>query len=134
MRVSIRRTLRIGDLSGTPVEDLGVVPDELHRMTRNDVLADNVDLLNRAGELLAALPVRKLDATATLSETGRLRLKLEVASLDRVDVFVDGRPRDSVDVTDGSATVSISGAADAKVVRLEGYEGGTLVAARNLEL
>jgi C-terminal processing protease CtpA/Prc len=28
MRVSIRRTLRVGARSGTPVEDLGVVPDE----------------------------------------------------------------------------------------------------------
>jgi hypothetical protein len=134
MRVSIRRTLRVGDLAGTPVEDLGVVPDHLHRMTREDVLSDNVDLLNRAGERLAGLPVRKLDAAATVSETGRLRLKLEVAGVDRVDVFVDGRPRDSVDVTGGSATANLSGMAGAKVVRLEGYEAGSLVAARNLEL
>jgi hypothetical protein len=134
MRVSIRRTLRVGDLAGTPVEDLGVVPDHLHRLTREDVLSDNVDLLNSAGELLAALPVRKLDASATVSETGRLRVKLDVAGIDRVDVFVDGRPRDSVDVSGGSATVNISGAADAKAVRLEGYEAGSLVAARNLEL
>jgi Peptidase family S41 len=134
MRVSIRRTLRVGDLAGTPVEDLGVVPDHLHRLTREDVLTDNVDLLNRVGELLAALPVRKLDASTTVSETGRLRVKLDVAAVDRVDVFVDGRPRDSVDVSGGATTVNISGAADAKVVRLEGYEAGSLVAARNLEL
>jgi Peptidase family S41 len=134
MRVSIRRTLRVGDLAGTPVEDLGVVPDHLHRLTREDLLTDNVDLLNRVGELLAALPVRKLDASTTVSETGRLRVKLDVAAVDRVDVFVDGRPRDSVDVSGGATTVNISGAADAKVVRLEGYEAGSLVAARNLEL
>ena len=38
MRVSIRRTLRVGVEGGTPVEDLGVTPDVRHRMTRDDVL------------------------------------------------------------------------------------------------
>jgi hypothetical protein len=134
MRVSIRRTLRVGALAGTPVEDLGVVPDELHRMTRDDVLNGNVDLLNRAGELVAAQPVRRLDGTATLSDTGRLRVKLEVAEVDRVDVFVDGRPRASADVAGGSATVTVSGVSGATTVRLDGYAGGELVAARTLEL
>ncbi len=32
MRVSIRRTLRVGEQAGTPVEDLGVVPDFLHNI------------------------------------------------------------------------------------------------------
>ena len=50
MRVSIRRTLRVGAEGGTPVEDLGVVPDERHFMTRDDIMEGNVDLLNRAGE------------------------------------------------------------------------------------
>ena len=34
MRVAIRRTLRVGALSGTPVEDLGVTPTRGTRMTR----------------------------------------------------------------------------------------------------
>jgi hypothetical protein len=45
MRVSIRRTLRVGRRAGTPVEDLGVIPTERHFMTRNDVLNNNVDLI-----------------------------------------------------------------------------------------
>ncbi len=49
MRVAIRRGLRVGALSGTPVEDLGVTPTVQHAMTRNDVLHGNVDLLDRAG-------------------------------------------------------------------------------------
>jgi hypothetical protein len=134
MRVSIRRTLRVAALAGTPVEDLGVVPDELHRMTRDDVLGGNVDLLNRAGELLAALPRRRLDATATLSGTGRLRLKIDASGVDRVDVFVDGRPRASTDVSGGAATVTVSGVAGATAVRLEGYADGRLAAARALQL
>ncbi|MFF3448617.1 S41 family peptidase [Streptomyces sp. NPDC002667] len=54
MRVAVRRTLRVGARSGTPVEDLGVVPDKIHRMTRRDLLEGNTDLLNRAGRMLAA--------------------------------------------------------------------------------
>jgi hypothetical protein len=63
MRVAIRRTLRVGRRAGAPVEDLGVIPDERHDLTRNDVLKGNVDLINRAGKLLAAKPVRQLPPT-----------------------------------------------------------------------
>jgi C-terminal processing protease CtpA/Prc len=42
MRVAIRRTLRVGELSGTPVEDLGVRPDAIHALTRDDLLQGNV--------------------------------------------------------------------------------------------
>jgi hypothetical protein len=49
-------------------------------------------------------------------------------------VFVDGRPRASADVAGGSATVTVSGVSGATTVRLDGYAGGELVAARTLEL
>ena len=49
MRVAIRRTLRVGGLAGTPVEDLGVrarrpAPDD-----QDDVLGGNKDLLDTPG-------------------------------------------------------------------------------------
>lgn len=54
MRVSIRRSTRVGrETIGLPVEGLGVEPDEIHRMTLNDLLNQNVDLIAHAGELLA---------------------------------------------------------------------------------
>jgi DNA/RNA endonuclease G (NUC1) len=53
MRVAIRRTLRIGPQAGTEIEDLGVEPNLPHRMTRNDLLRNDVDLLNAAAELLS---------------------------------------------------------------------------------
>lgn len=128
MRVSIRRTVRVGALAGTPVEDLGVVPDIGHRMTRDDVLHDNTDLLARAGEVLAALPSFRLDATRD-GATLRLRTK----GLDRVDVFVAGRPRASADVSDGDTSVSVTPAPGPRgTVRIEGYAAGILAAARTL--
>lgn len=132
MRVSIRRTLRVGKAAGTPVEDLGVMPDHRHRMTKRDVLEGNVDLLNRAGELLAEMQVRRLTAKATLSG-GTLKVTIEADGVDRVDVYVDGRPRASKDIG-ASTTVTLSGMQGAQAVRIEGYDAGQLVACRTVEI
>jgi hypothetical protein len=131
MRVSIRRTLRVGPLAGTPVEDLGVQPNIRHRLTRNDVLSGNVDLLERAGQVLAAATSRQLSATAT-RVGGTLTVQLQVTNIDRADIFVDGRPRASVDIAGGTASVTVEGVPGATRVRIEGYAAGNLVAARTL--
>jgi hypothetical protein len=133
MRVSIRRTLRVGAQSGTPLEDLGVVPNVRHRMTRDDLLAGNKDLLDRAGALLAGMPVRRLDIAAVL-DAGDLRVDLTVANVDRADVYVDGRPRASVDTPTSDASVTVPGVGQATVVRAEGFADGKLVAARTVAL
>ncbi|MGP4004204.1 S41 family peptidase [Streptomyces sp. 8N706] len=114
MRVSIRRTLRVGARSGTPVEDLGVIPDQRHRMTRQDVLQDNEDLLARAGELLKNQPLHALTVTGAARQDGGLRLTLETSNVDRLDLYVDQRPRTSVDVTDGHAEVMVQGVTDGR--------------------
>lgn len=134
MRVSIRRTLRVGALAGTPVEDLGVRADVRHDMTRRDVLDANVDLLDAAGAVLAGRPRRRLDLTAATDGAGVLTLQLTLAGIDRLDVYVDGRPRCSVDVTDGATSVPVSDAAGASVVQAQGFGAGELVAARTLPL
>jgi hypothetical protein len=134
MRVAIRRTLRVGKLAGTPVEDLGVRSDVRHDMTRLDVLENNVDLLDAAGALLAHLPIRLLRLAPTRADDGTLTLQLTTAGLDRVDVYVDGRPRGSSDVTDGDVTLSFPGEAAAVTVQVEGFAGGALVAARTQPL
>ena len=51
MRVAIRRTTRVGDNAGLPLEDLGVQPDAIHRMTRDVVLDGNRDLIAAAAVL-----------------------------------------------------------------------------------
>ena len=52
MRFAIRRTTRVRENAGVPLEDLGVEPDSIHRMTRNDLLNDNEDLIAAAADLL----------------------------------------------------------------------------------
>ncbi|ANZ42285.1 peptidase S41 [Lentzea guizhouensis] len=125
MRVSIRRTLRVGKLAGTPVEDLGVRPTHRHQLTRADLLEGNVDLLNRAAELLAEQPVRRL-GVAVAGTT----VSLDTVNLDRVDVYVDGRPATSLDVADGAHTVTLT--TSGAEVRVEGFADGRLVAARKV--
>jgi hypothetical protein len=129
MRVSIRRSLRVGELAGTPLEDLGIVPDHRYELTRRDVLEGNLDLFDAAGELLAAMPVRALRLTSSL-DGGTLTLQATTKGIQRLDVYVDGRPRASADVADGGSTVTVTGVAGAAVVHVEGYTGGELVAAR----
>jgi hypothetical protein len=130
MRVSIRRTLRVGALAGTPVEDLGVRPDHRHELTERDVLEGNVDLLDAAGALLAGRPVRRVHLTASVAADGTLALQLDLKGLDRIDVYVDGRPRGSTDVGEGPRLLTVPSVGGAQVVQVQGFAAGELVAAR----
>jgi hypothetical protein len=58
MTTELRRSARVGMHSGAEVEDFGVRPDVLYRMTRKDLLKANADLLEYAAGLVGALRVR----------------------------------------------------------------------------
>ena len=51
--------------------------------------------------------------------------------MDRVDVYVDGRPRGSSDVTDGATTLTFAGVGAATTVQVQGFASGELVAAQD---
>ncbi|MET7281463.1 S41 family peptidase [Kribbella sp. NPDC005582] len=129
LRVAIRRTLRVGELAGTPVEDLGIQPSELHRMTRADLLDGNVDLLARAGALLAAMPTRRLDVATALAGT-TLTVTLTVSGADRADLYLDDRPISSEDLSAAPLTITILDAAAGQQLRTDAYQDGSLVASR----
>lgn len=134
MRVAIRRTLRVGANSGTPVEDLGITPDELHRMTRRDLLEGNADLLEQAGRILKGLTPHAISITDATHAGDALQLKVKAVNIDRLDVYVDQRPRASVDLADGQADVTVLDAAAAHSARVEGFADGVLVAIRTEQL
>jgi hypothetical protein len=100
MRVSVRRTTRVEALEGTPLEDLGVEPDVRYHMTREDVLSGNRDLFERAGGLLKELPIHRVAFEVEMMAEGDLKLTVHASNVDRVDVYVDGRPVDSFDIVD----------------------------------
>ncbi len=130
MRVSIRRTLRVRDRAGEPVEEFGVIPDERHFMTRNDLLNSNADLLDRAGNLLADETVRQLDVEQS-RDGDELVLSLTTRGIERIDVYDDGRPVGSVDIEEGETDLTVE-AEPGSDLRLEGFEGSVLVASRKL--
>jgi hypothetical protein len=110
MRVALRRMTRNGGRSGVPIEDLGVVPDKRHYMTKDDVLHHNVDLIAHAAEILASqLTTQSLE----LIPNGIVPISsftIKSTNVDRLDLFIDGRPVLSQDVTNSNthATTTIT--------------------------
>jgi hypothetical protein len=130
LRTSIRRTLRIGALAGSPVEDLGVRPDKVHRMTRHDVLRGNVDLLAAAGAILAEMPVRRLEVAVLDGAPDETTVDLSVSGIDRIDLYLESRPRISQDVSDGDVQLTITDTVPGQRLHISGFSDGELVATR----
>ena len=129
MRVALRRCLRVGTRMGQPVEDLGVVPDTVHDLTKRDLLEENADLMAAAGALLAQRQPRLLRLTSTAAGTGKRKLTVTTGSVASIDVYVNGRPVATTATVDGNTQITILAAAG-DTIRIEGYDtAGTLVAA-----
>jgi len=129
-RVAIRRTTRVGRNAGAVLEDLGVVPDQVHALTERDVMSDNEDLIIAAAGLLKTRKPRALQATIT-RDRGGAQVTVTAENVDRVDAFVAKRPVGSFDVKDDTCTFRLE-PRPPKGARLDltGYEAGQLVAAR----
>ncbi|GAB5406847.1 MAG: hypothetical protein Aurels2KO_50780 [Aureliella sp.] len=124
MRVSIRRTIRVGASNGTVLEDFGVVPDILHPMTRDDLLNENADLIARAAEILIEQPTRLLRAVVSDQDDDQVVLTIETKGVDRIDIFDGSRPLGSIDIDeDGSMEVTL-GSDSFEGLRLLGFEDG----------
>jgi Peptidase family S41 len=134
MRVAFRRTTRVGARTGDTLEDLGVVSNRIHKMTKRDLLESNVDLIAEAAQVLSTLPHRAFVVEET-PHAGGIDLKVRTKGLDRLDVLVDGRPRNTLDIEDGEHSVSVALAeAGQHAVELRGFDAGELAAARKLQV
>lgn len=137
MRVSMRRSLRVGLRAGTPVEELGVAPDpgHRHRMTRRDLTDGNVDLLERAGELLAAMPSRAEPVASGHTSAGGIAFKIRTRGISRIDVYADDRPVFTADVDASSTTLGpVALPAACRVLELRGFDQDRLAARLRLDL
>ena len=129
MSIVIRRLLRVGRSAGIPLEDYGVIPDQQHAVTRNDIMNEDADLMDAAAGLLGQGVPRRFDVV--LSEAGgELTASFAVLGIDRADVDVDGRPRLTVDLGGNPGPVVVPGAGAPRSVRVVGYDGGQLAAVR----
>jgi hypothetical protein len=135
MTLAVRRSLRVGRRAGQPIEDLGTVPDEVHLLTRADLLEDCKDLLARAADLLARSVPRSLWVTVGGRTPGQLELDLLTRNLTYVDVYLDRRPVATQDVTDGRTRLPVP-FVEPHPSRLEvqGFAGGELAVSSRLDL
>lgn len=132
MRVALRRSTRVGPMAGVPIEDLGVVPEVFHKMTRNDLFNGNADLIAHAGSLLKGAKLRSLSATIDRAAE-KSELTIQSQGITRVDVYADTRPVLSLDLADGSTTASLPQiAVKANKILLQGFEGGEIVVSATL--
>ena len=138
MRVAIRRTIRVGDEVGTELEDLGVVPDQEHQLTRDDILNDNPDLLARAAQILSTEIVRSFNVAVT-RKPASLAFKLFSNKVDYIDISLNGRPRRSNDITAPTIEFELPQNAEFVLpaapvaVELRGYAKTELVCYRRLQ-
>jgi hypothetical protein len=88
----------------------------------------NKDLIEHAGRLLAAGPLHRLDFKADALADGNIELTISVQNVDRIDVFVDGRPADSFDLSDTETSRLVrSPSMIPQEIELRGYLGAIRV-------
>ncbi|GAB7552252.1 hypothetical protein NRB_17540 [Novosphingobium sp. 11B] len=139
MRVAIRQCLRVGARGGALLEDFGVVPDRIHPPTRADVMSGDIDLLAQAAELLAKSPPRSIKVAVPASGgtgAGKRKVTITTSGIDRLDIYVDGRPKESLDLPGPAEPPGVVNKAyDAGAsLRLVGYLKGAQAAVRRVEI
>ncbi|MFC1835090.1 S41 family peptidase [Thermodesulfobacteriota bacterium] len=129
IKVAMRRAVRVGPRSGVPVEDLGVIPDEPHSMTRKDLLQDNVDLIKKAASILSKGPFRGLTVTTESTSDSHAAFVAATQGISRLDVYLDDRPVDTVDVEKGQAWFQVAKLpGGGNTLEIRGFDGPLLVA------
>ncbi|HZX55848.1 MAG TPA: S41 family peptidase, partial [Ilumatobacteraceae bacterium] len=124
--LSVRRATRIGASDGAPIEDVGIVGHRSYAMTRNDLLCGNVDLLTFCGRLIESQP-----ATSLVVQWNTPVLTIDGTRLDRIDIYVDGRPQQSHDLVEHLQVTVVD---PREEIRVEGYSGENLQQVRTVRL
>ncbi|MQA92799.1 MAG: hypothetical protein GEU90_21685 [Gemmatimonas sp.] len=128
--VAFRRAVRIGDVAGTGIEDVGIAGHLRRSLTRRDLIEGNIDLLTFCGRLLASEALTDLK-----TRVERETLTIETRNLDRVDIYVDGHPRGSLETgsRSGAATVEYLIKGPWYRTELIGYQGDVRRQRRRLQ-
>jgi hypothetical protein len=111
---------------------LGVEPDMLVRMKKDDLLFGNRELQKKAGKILAEGTPRRFGVEVVNIAGSTLTLELKTLNIGEVDIYVDDRPVGSKEITGGTTELSVEIPPEGGTVRLEGFEDKMLVGARRL--
>ena len=109
LRIAIRRSLRVGEKEGRPLEELGITPNRRYYMTKLDLIGHNDDLIAEAVRHLRTKPVYSLSVKrvvgkrrtfeiAATSNVGRAHAHKKIY---RIDISVNGWPYRSLIATKG---------------------------------
>lgn len=130
--ISVRRATRAGAADGAAIEDVGVRGDREYAMTRRDLVEDpgNQDLLAFCGKLLAAQRRSSLQIEAPVTDADPLVVRS--SGLDRLDLFVDDRFRESRDISDRRTRNRFDVLPGWQAIEVRGYLGGALQQRRTL--
>lgn len=109
LNVAIRRSIRVGQREGRPLEELGITPNRRYRMSKRDLMDHNKDLIAEAVRILKEKPAYSLKVSAVenkdqaiqISASSRTRRAVAWKKIRRVDVLVDGAPYKSFKVDSG---------------------------------
>ena len=124
--ISVRRATRSGPAEGTAIEDVGVRGHRPYVMTKSDLVGDNADMLAFCGQVLAGRPRTGLQVE--LGTEGAVTVT--TTELDRLDIFVEGRPHGSMDVADEAVSLELPTGWDR--LQLDGYQADELRQRRRL--
>ena len=137
MVVAMRRSIRVGDYAGRPLEELGIEPDHRHYTTRRDILESNEDLIAHAGAILKRKPVYSLEVLtsrkrgarqAVISAATKLPSRDRRLNIERLDVYLADQPVKSIAASRGAIhaeRVSLGHASRERVeLRVEAYDAG----------
>ncbi|MEM7212679.1 MAG: S41 family peptidase [Pseudomonadota bacterium] len=134
MRVSLRRTLRVGTRSGEPIEDLGVRADIRHKMTRNDLLNGNEDLLKRSAHSLKSGGKKPRSLNVDFGASGQdLLIHVNAIGMQEVDLYLDDRPlsRSALDLNGRTQVVTALPPVGTRL-QVVGYDAGVVVGRRKI--
>jgi len=139
IRVAIRRMIRVGENEGDIIEDLGIIPDTLHQMTRDDVLQGNKDLILTAINLIADAKRYTIDIKIKDRDDALPLLELITKNVDRIDATIGSIQLRSIYPAKGQSQIDLQQEledSDVKSVLLEirGYSANRLVVRHRRQL
>lgn len=107
-QLAMRRSVRVGQRDGRPLEELGITPDQRHYMTKRDVMKQNVDLVRKAARLLESKPIYSLSVEPAkargalrIAASSKINSRDKRKRISRIDVSLNGRPHKSLSARNG---------------------------------
>lgn len=91
--LAIRRSTRVGSNAGGVVEDLGVRCDVKYRITRNDLIHHDSDLIQFACHQLGMQPSRQLQILSAGSQPGGISVTVRTQNLYRIECLINNMPQ-----------------------------------------